>query len=269
MNTFAFLGAGNLAQSLIQASIQQGTPSQAIWATRRSPDALQALSVRFPGVQCTRDNRAAIQACDTLVLAAKPQMMAALCAEIAPELAPHQLIISVAAGLSLDRLEAWLGADQPIVRAMPNTPSSLGLGAAGLIANAACLPAHRATAQTLFTAAGICSWLDHEDHMHAITALSGSGPAYFFLFMEAMRDSAIAQGLEPAMATEFAIQTAQGAAALAASSPDTLQVLRQKVTSPGGTTERAIATFEAGNLRQLIQNAMEACQARSIELAKL
>lgn len=265
MSNICFIGAGNMAQSIIGGLINSGTPKTSIWATARSSqkqNALQAL-----GVNVTGDNLEAVEACSIIVLAVKPHMLFGVCEQIAPFIA-GKLVISVAAGVTCESLEQWLSASTAIVRCMPNTPSLIGQGAAGLFANQHVSAAQKAAANTILACTGQVHWVNDEALMHTVTAVSGSGPAYFFLFLEAMVDAAVAQGMEKSTARALAIQTAKGAAMLAEQSDDDLKTLRQKVTSPGGTTEQAILSYEASQLRQTVTTAMQACAARSQTMAK-
>lgn len=205
---------------------------------------------------------------DVIVLAVKPQVMEQLCGTLKPIIPANGcVIISIAAGIPISKFETWLGEQQAIVRCMPNTPALVSEGATGLYANANTSATQAILAETILSAVGICSWLDSEEAINAVTALSGSGPAYYFLMMEAMEQAAVKMGLAPEMARSFTIQTALGAAKLAAASDVAPDELRRRVTSPGGTTEAAIKTFEKEGFRELVELALTAAQKRSIELA--
>ncbi len=266
MSNICFIGAGNMAQSIIAGLLKAGTPAATLWATARSEEKRHALRSQF-GVNVSADNIAAIATCRIVVLAVKPQMMSGVCEQIAP-FANGKLIISVAAGITCATLEKWLGTKSAIIRCMPNTPSQIGQGAAGLFANKQVSTLQKQAGEAILSAAGMTCWIENEDHMHTVTALSGSGPAYFFLFLEAMTNAAIAQGLDAKTAQKLAIQTAKGAALLAEQSSDSLETLRKKVTSPGGTTEQAILSFEHSKLRATVANAMDACARRSQQMAE-
>lgn len=266
MSNICFIGAGNMAQAIMGGLIKSGTPRSAIWATARSDANRKQLEADFR-VNVTEDNVAAVEACRIVVLAVKPQMMFGVCEKIAPY-TKGKLIISVAAGITCNALSKWLGENTAIIRCMPNTPSLIGQGASGLYANNHVNTLQRQAAQAILEATGKTLWVENEDLMHAVTATSGSGPAYFFLFLEAMTDAATAQGLDPATAKELAIQTAIGAAELAKQSSDDLATLRKKVTSPGGTTEQAILSFEQNQLRDSVKQAMDACANRSKTMAE-
>lgn len=266
MSNIGFIGAGNMAQSIIGGLISAGTPKGNLWATARSEDKRQHLHAHFD-VNVTDNNITAVEACRILVLAVKPQMMFGVCEQIAPYI-HDKLIISVAAGIGCDSLSKWLGPTAAIIRCMPNTPSLIRQGAAGLFANSNVSMLQKQVAESILKAAGTVHWVDDEALIHAVTAVSGSGPAYFFMFLEAMTNAAIEQGLDPNTAKALAIQTAKGAALLAEQSPDSLETLRKKVTSLGGTTEQAIISFEQNGLRKTVAAAMDACAKRSQQMAK-
>lgn len=266
MSNICFIGAGNMAQSIIGGLIRSGSSKESIWATARSEEKRASLSTHF-GVNTTDNNVAAVEACRIIILAVKPQMMFGVCEEIAPYI-QGKLIISVAAGITCTSLEKWLGSKAAIIRCMPNTPSLISQGACGLYANANTNTLQKQAAQAILEATGKAVWVDNEDLMHTITAVSGSGPAYFFLFIEAMAQAAVEQGLDHDTARALAIQTAKGASLLAEQSDDNLETLRKKVTSPGGTTEQAILSFEHSGLRSTVNKAMAACAERSKTMAE-
>lgn len=265
MSNICFIGAGNMAQSIIGGLISSGTPKTNIWATARSEAKQKTL--RAIGVNVTSNNLKAIEACRIIILAVKPQMLFGVCEQIAPFIG-DKLIISVAAGVTCESLERWLGANTAIVRCMPNTPSLISQGASGLFANSRVSSLQKQATSAILTTVGKVHWVEDEALMHTVTAVSGSGPAYFFLFLEAMIDAATKQGLDATTARSLAIQTAKGAALLAEQSEENLKLLRQKVTSPGGTTEQAIIAFESAGLRESVSKAMHACAERSKTMAK-
>lgn len=265
MALISFIGAGNMARAIAQGLINTGTPPEQLMLSGPRAEHLSGLASQL-GVATSTDNRAAVTAADTVVLCVKPQVMAAVCQDLASSLKPTSLVISVAAGIRLDSLAQWLGGHKAIARAMPNTPAQIGLGATGVYANALS-DAQRQRVATLLAATGLVQWVDDEGQLDSVTALSGSGPAYFFLFMEAMIEAAQAQGLSRESAQALCIQTALGAASLAAQTGVAPAELRRRVTSPKGTTEQAILQFEAGGLKDLVRTAMDACQARARSLA--
>lgn len=262
----AFIGAGNMATSLIMGLLNKGAMPSNIAACDIDQAKLSQLHDDC-GIS-TGSIEEIVKEADVVVLAVKPQGMEQVCRTLRA-LLPESgcVIISIAAGIPLQKFETWLGAEEAIVRCMPNTPALVSEGATGLFANANTSSAQAALAETILSAVGICSWLESEDAINAVTALSGSGPAYYFLMMEAMEQAAVKMGLDPEMARSFTIQTALGAAKLAASSDVAPDELRRRVTSPGGTTEAAIKTFESEGFRELVERAINAAQKRSIELA--
>ncbi|KGE04202.1 pyrroline-5-carboxylate reductase [Pseudohaliea rubra] len=263
----AFIGAGNMAASIIGGLVAEGHPASTISASDPSPESLARLREVAP-VATGSDNREAVTGADVVILAVKPQVMARVCIDIAPALAGGGAVaLSIAAGIPVASLERWLGPGVPVIRCMPNTPALLGAGASGLYATAAVSAAQRAHAGTILSAVGLVRWVDSEDDLHAVTAVSGSGPAYFFLFMEAMAAEGQRLGLDAETATALTAQTCLGAARMAAESGIGLAELRRRVCSPGGTTERAIASFQSDELEATVARAMTACLARSKEMA--
>lgn len=262
-----FIGAGNMAASIIGGLISRGQPPATVYASDLDTEKLAALAAST-GLQAA-SNAEIAQRADVIVLAVKPQVMATVCQELAAHLGERRpLLISIAAGVNLRALESWFGSDACLVRCMPNTPALVGSGASGLFANARVSDEQREIANALLSAVGLALWVDTEAQIDSVTALSGSGPAYFFLLLEAMQDSAVKLGLSPEVAKALSYQTALGAAQLAQASSETTQQLRRNVTSPNGTTERAISAFEDGDLRGLVDSALKAAHARSIELAE-
>ncbi len=262
-----FIGAGNMASSIIGGLVNKGYPAQRITATDPYQPSLDKLSEQL-AIQTSSDNGAAARSAEVIVLAVKPQVMEQVCAELKDHLAHQPLIISIAAGIDIFSLDSWLGNDLAIVRCMPNTPSLVQTGASGLYANARTSEPQKATAHAIMEAVGIVQWTATEALIDSVIAVSGSGPAYFFLFMEAMIEAGIAQGLSRENATELTLQTALGAARLAQDSDVDVVELRRRVSSPNGTTERAIASFEQDDLRQIVARAMQVCADRSREMAK-
>ncbi|MBT8767881.1 pyrroline-5-carboxylate reductase [Metapseudomonas boanensis] len=262
----AFIGAGNMAASLIGGLRAQGVAADDIRAS--DPGAEQRAKIAAEhGIQMFENNAEAVLGADVVVLATKPQVMKSVCQALAPSLREGQLVVSIAAGITCASLAAWLGA-RPIVRCMPNTPALLREGVSGLFANAEVTAAQRQQAEQLLSAVGIALWLDEEKLIDAVTAVSGSGPAYFFLLMEAMTAAGEKLGLPRATAEQLTLQTALGAARMAVASDVDAAELRRRVTSPNGTTEAAIKTFQAGGLEALVQQALTAADRRSAELAE-
>jgi pyrroline-5-carboxylate reductase len=220
------------------------------------------------GVTCADHAAAAAEGADVWVLAVKPQVMREVCASLVPlAQAARPLVVSIAAGITTAQLDRWLGGGMPVVRAMPNTPALLGAGITGLYANARTADAQRTQADALLDAVGPTVWIDDEAQMDAVTAVSGSGPAYVFLLAEAMQAAGVAQGLSPDAARALVRQTLLGAATMLVKQDEPADVLRTRVTSPGGTTQAAIETFEAGGFRELVDRAIRAATERGRQLS--
>ncbi|MGM0632000.1 MAG: pyrroline-5-carboxylate reductase [Pseudomonadota bacterium] len=265
----AFIGAGNMADSLIRGLLARGVAPGNILACDPDTDKLHALRDECGIVPC--EMAEAAEQADVIVLAVKPQVMAGVCRQLAASLpaadASDAVFVSIAAGIPLSALEQWLGSQRAIVRTMPNTPSLVGEGATALIANDTTGQVQRELATQLMQAVGITAWVVQEDDIDIITALSGSGPAYCFLMMEAMTAAATDMGLDEETARRFAIQTALGAGRLAASGDTPPDELRRRVTSPGGTTEQALRSFSDDHFASVVKRAMQAARQRSAELA--
>jgi pyrroline-5-carboxylate reductase len=262
----AFIGAGNMASAIIGGLVKQGFDPARIIASDPNAESLARLA-RATGVTTAIDNAVALEEADVVVLAVKPQVMKQVLTN-ASELMNKKkpLLISIAAGIRSNSLTRWAGA-LPVVRCMPNTPALVGLGMTVLSANASVTPEQRQRAESILAAVGQTRWTDDETLLDAVTAVSGSGPAYFFLVMEAMQAAAESLGLSPEAARQLVVQTARGAAELAAHSDESTAQLRINVTSPGGTTERALAVLESAGLREHFQAALTAACDRSRELA--
>ena len=258
-----------MASSLIRGLVNKGVAGSNILAADLDQDKLTALAGECGVIPASLEQ--VKEQADVIVLAVKPQGMQAVCESLAsaPDKTDSQpLFVSVAAGVSLASLQQWLGGSPAVVRCMPNTPALVGKGATALFANAQVSEQQRAIAASLLDAVGISVWLSAETDLDTVTAVSGSGPAYFFLFMEAMLDAAEEMGLSEEVAKLLVLQTAAGAAELAGQSEDNIAELRRKVTSPGGTTEQAILQFESGGLRELVSKALTAARDKSIDLSR-
>jgi len=266
-NHLTVLGGGNMGRALIGGMLRRGTRPEHITVGESVEAARDALSADF-GVQCTADNAAAVERASIVVVAVKPQVAGAVLAPLQPFLQRSRpVVISIAAGIRLAALETWCGADVPVVRAMPNRPALVGAGATGLFAPASVSSAQREVAERVMQAVGEVIWVTAEDDLDVVTALSGSGPAYFFLLAELLTQGAIDLGLEPAAARRLAIATLHGAGQLAHAGDGDLARMRAEVTSKGGTTEAAVKAFEAADLRGIVARALEAATRRSRELA--
>lgn len=261
-----FIGGGNMAQALISGLLGRGTDAQNITVSDPSADIRAQLAEKgLPSVDPVNDTegaKKAVQAADVVILAVKPQVMKAVVAAFA-EVLDKQLVISVAAGLSTESLSTMLQGYPTIVRAMPNTPAMIQMGATGLYAGVDITEEQRQLAYEVMAASGLAMWVETEEQMHAVTAVSGSAPAYFFYFIESLIDGAMALGLDRKQASALAMQTAMGAAQMSISSEDTPAELRRKVTSPNGTTQAAVESMQASQVGEHIQQAMKACYERS------
>ncbi|MFD0739338.1 pyrroline-5-carboxylate reductase [Lysobacter koreensis] len=265
--TIAFIGGGNMARSLIGGLVARGHAAASIRVAEPVPELRDALAADF-GVQVFDNAGDAADGAALWLLAVKPQVMRAVCAELTTiAQAQHPVAVSIAAGITATQLQRWLGGPLPIVRAMPNTPALLGAGITGLYANAETDRSQRERASQLLDAVGPTVWLDNEMQMDAVTAVSGSGPAYLFLLAEAMQAAGVAQGLPPEAARTLVQQTLLGAATMLTQLPEPAGVLRARVTSPGGTTQAAIETFEAGGFRSLVDRAIAAATERGRQLS--
>jgi pyrroline-5-carboxylate reductase len=263
----AFIGGGNMAAALIGGLIKRGLPATRVVVADTSKDQLQRLVQGF-GIHAAADNAAAVEGAEVVVLAVKPQQMRAVAQGLAPHVAKSQpLVISIAAGIPHAALARWFGPRIPVIRTMPNRPALNGFGATGLYAPALVGAASRALAETIMAAVSATVWVEHESQMDTVTALSGSGPAYFFLFMEALEAAAHERGLPSDVAHQLTLETAFGAAQMARHSVESLATLREQVTSKGGTTAAALAVLDAAGLRAIVAHAVAAADRRSCELA--
>ncbi|ROR98930.1 pyrroline-5-carboxylate reductase [Sinobacterium caligoides] len=266
--TIAFIGAGNMASALFGGLINQGFDADKIWAADPYPASLEQAAAL--GVNTTSDNHTAIAQADIVVLAVKPQVLKDVVTPLQESFATRKpLIISIVAGIEMTSLERWLGNQQAIVRCMPNTPALVRRGATGLFANPHVSEKQRRQTTEILDAVGISLWLSTESQIDAVTAISGSGPAYFFLLIEAMTEAGSKLGLDRQTAAQLTLQTALGAAEMAVSSDVDAAELRRRVTSPAGTTEAALNSFERDNFRTVVETAVKAAKQRSGELAEL
>ena len=263
----AFIGGGNMAKSLIGGLIDKGFSSSCISVSDPVEKNLDQLNRKF-GIATTSDNSIAAKDVDLIVLCVKPQILESVCRELQASLNQTPPAISIAAGIPLSLLMDWLGEDTPIIRCMPNTPALVQSGAAGMFANQKVDKKLRNLAEEIFDAVGLCCWLEKEEDIDLVTAVSGSGPAYFFLFMEAMEKVAIDLGLDQEISRKLIIQTVLGAAKMAAESDMNPSELRSCVTSPGGTTEKAVNAFLEGDIMGLFNKAMNKALERATEMAE-
>ncbi len=263
-----FIGGGNMASSLMSGLIASGHSAQHLWVSDINPDTLKALAENL-NVNTSANNNEIINAVDVVVLAVKPQVLSSVAKSVASLIQKKKsLVVSIAAGIDQNSLSQWLGADTPIVRCMPNTPALVLTGATALHANTQVTPEQHDLAENIMRSVGIALWVKDESELDAVTAVSGSGPAYYFLLMEAMEKAALELGLNEVTARLLVQQTALGAAKIALESSESPEELRKRVTSPGGTTQRAIETFEQGGFSELVLKALHAARDRSIEMSK-
>ena len=265
--SIAFIGAGNMAGSIIGGMLAAGVSADRFSASDPATGNLDALRERGL-TNLGSDNKTAVTNADVVVLAVKPQVLAEVCADIAPVVNADKLVISIAAGVEGEAIDRWLGGYAAIVRCMPNTPALVGEGASALCPIGDVSDQHRSWAEEILGAVGVVRWVGREHDLHAVTAVSGSGPAYFFQFMEAMIAEAERMGLDAETARTLCAQTCIGAGHMVAAGDVDAGELRRRVCSPGGTTERAVAAFSAGDLAGLVSTAMEDCFKRSEELAE-
>ena len=264
----AFIGSGNMATSLIGGLVARGIAPDTIRTSDRVAEQRDAVGNRF-GVRTSSDNALAAGGAGVVVLAVKPQQMEEATRSVAGACARHSpLVISIAAGVRVRDIQEWLGADAAIVRTMPNTPALVGEGATALYANEHVSEEGRGRAEAILAAVGSTVWVGDEALLDAVTALSGSGPAYFFLLMELMERNGITLGLDRETARALTLQTALGAARVAQESGEAPQILRERVTSAGGTTERALKRLAEGGIDDLFAAALRAARDRSVELGQ-
>lgn len=263
----AFIGGGNMATALIAGLVKNLGAGAQVHVVDPNADAREKLAAQY-GASTASSIDAAVGACDVIVLAVKPQQMREVAAMLAPQLAGGPLVLSIAAGIRSVDLSRWLGGYGAIVRTMPNTPALIGMGITGMVATSGVTGAQRAAADSVMRAVGETVWLDDEALIDPVTAVSGSGPAYVFYFLEAMQAAAVEMGLSAEQGKALALATFAGAAELAAQSDELLEVLRQRVTSKGGTTHAAITSMEAAGVKPAIMAAMRAAAARGRELGE-
>ncbi len=264
-----FIGAGNMARSLAGGLLKNGWHKEQL--TLSDPDSNQRKGVETVlGLAVYANNNEVAVKADILVLAVKPQFLKTAATEIAAVVQKKRpLVISVAAGVRLEDLQRWLGGGLAIVRVMPNTAALIGSGASGMYANPLVDEAMRNQAESILRAVGVAVWLADESQLDVVTALSGSGPAYFFLVMETLERAAIDHGLDPETARLLTLETAFGAAKMALEGAEEPSQLRARVTSPGGTTEQAVKVLEDGGIRRLFNQAVHAAIVRARELADM
>ena len=272
MNKIAFIGAGNMNRAVIVGLINNGVEASSITVSNPSAPKREALAEQY-NINQTASNIDAARDANIVVLGVKPHLIEEVCRNLAEQLdIEHKCFISVAAGTTMAQIQTALGGDEhnqkSVIRAMPNTPSQLGLGVSGAFASSAVTDEQRVAADRLMKATGIVKWLEEESDIDNIIAVSGSGPAYFFLFMEAMAAEAERLGFSADEARALVQQTALGAANMVVENDITISELRENVTSKGGTTQAALKTFTDGGLPELVSSAMQSAIARAKEMAQ-
>ena len=264
-----FIGGGNMARSLIGGLVATGISNKNISVSEPKADLREKLTKDF-GVNALEENASAVVGANVIVLAVKPQILQEVVTPLGSLVAEARpLLISVAAGVTCSSIERWIGGDPALIRVMPNTPALIGAGISALYANSNVGVDQRALAEKIVTAVGKTVWIEEESLMDAVTAVSGSGPAYFFYVMQAIHDAAVREGLDTETARVLSLETALGAARLALASTEDPGKLQEQVTSPGGTTEAAIKILDDSGVRDTLQQAVSAARARGGELAKL
>ena len=256
-----------MATSIVGGLLAKGFAADNICVSEPQAPNRSRLQQDF-SINVVADNVEAVVEADVVVLAVKPQVLKSVCDELKNHIPPQAMIISIAAGTTIQSLQAWLSDQLAIVRCMPNTPALVQIGATGAFPNDAVTDEQRETAESILSAVGIVEWLDNEAQINSVTAISGSAPAYFFLLLESMVEAAKQQGLPESVARNLAVQTCIGSGTLAKVDSAPLNELRRRVTSPGGTTEKAVESLQSVEFEKIIKDAMDACAQRSIELAK-
>lgn len=265
-HTLSFIGGGNIARSLVGGLIARGMRPEQIVVADPAATQLDALKAQY-GVRVARDNADAARSADVLVFAVKPQELRSVVGDLTSILSSRRpLLISVAAGIRASDIQRWSG-DVPVVRCMPNRPALQGCGITGLYATADVPDQGRKLAEEILSAVGATVWLERESHMDTVTAVSGSGPAYFFLLIEMLEQAGLSSGLSPEISRKLALETAYGSGLMAREASESAATLRQQVTSKGGTTEAALNHLEAHDVRAIFAAAIASAARRSAELA--
>ena len=261
------IGGGNMATAIIAGLLRQGHRPARLHIAEPRPEQRARLAALHPSLVVTADNAAVAGQAEVLLIAVKPQVLEAVVTNLGSR-PPGQLVVSVAAGVTLQRLGGWLGTATPVIRAMPNQPALVGAGMSALVAGPGVSRQQREQAIYVLSAVGEARWVDDESLIDAVTAVSGSGPAYFYLLMEILEDCAVELGLPADLARRLVVQTAYGAGLSARDTGTPPPDLRASVTSPGGTTAAAIAALEQAGLRDMVRNALRAAHQRSLELGR-
>ena len=262
-----FIGAGNMAYALIKGLLSDGFEAKNINVSDANPELLEKRSSEL-GVTAQPDNASLLNNSDIVVFAVKPQVLSVVCHELKNKASTNQLFVSIVAGIKSKDINRWLGGDFALVRTMPNTPALFQSGVTGLYANELVNDLQKKSVNLLLSAVGECFWVNEENLLDAITAISGSGPAYFFLMMQSMKQAAMALGLDEDTADALSIKTSLGASIMATNSGKDSRTLRAEVTSPNGTTQSAIETFQDQNFEGIVAAATRAAYDRARELSQ-
>ena len=262
-----FIGAGNMAYALIKGLLSDGFEAKNINVSDANPELLEKRSSEL-GVTAQPDNVSLLTNSDIVVFAVKPQVLSVVCHELKNKASTDQLFVSIVAGIKSKDINRWLGGDFALVRTMPNTPALFQSGVTGLYANGLVNDLQKKSVNLLLSAVGECFWVNEENLLDAITAISGSGPAYFFLMMQSMKQAAMALGLDEETADALSIKTSLGASIMATNSGKDSRTLRAEVTSPNGTTQSAIETFQDQNFEGIVAAATRAAYDRARELSQ-
>jgi len=265
-----FIGGGNMARAIAGGLLRGGMRATDVMIAEPVAETRERLRQEFYGVMLSGENDRIAREADILLFAVKPQILRSVCRELAGEVQKKKpLIVSIAAGPRIADIESWLGGDLCIVRVMPNQPALVDQGVSALIANARADERQRDQAARIMSAVGRVVWVDDEDLIDAVTAVSGTGPAYFYLLIDMLIDAAVEFGMDSETARTLAVETARGASSLAAAEPETMKTLIGRVSSPGGTTMAAFEKLEADDVRAIFATAIRAARDRAVELAAL
>ncbi len=263
-----FIGCGNMASALIKGLLSQGIPANNIIASAKTTSKLTSIQ-NEKGILVTTKNQEVCEFSEIIVLCAKPYVIPEICTELCQQDLSRKLIVSVAAGVTISRINSLLGRDLAVVRAMPNTPATISEAATGLYANSATSEPQKNQSSLLFRSIGHIEWVAEESLINVVTAIAGSAPAYIFLFIQSMVDQAVESGLDPIVAKNLAVQAVLGASKLAKmENSKSLSKLQEEVTSPGGTTEAAIKSFQQNNFTDIIKCAVSKAANRAKELGE-
>ncbi len=265
----AFIGGGNMAKAIAGGLLRGGMHATNISISEPKSEQCDLLRKELYGVYVTTENQKVTKEAEIVLFAVKPQILKSVCEELKESIQKTRpLIISIAAGPNINDIDQWLGKNMSIVRVMPNQPAMIDQGISAMFANNLTKPQHRVLAEQIMSAVGKAIWLNDENHMDAVTAISGTGPAYFYLLIEIMIEAAINNGIDPEVARTLAVETARGASALSAATEEDMKAMIEKVSSPGGTTMAALEYLESKDAKKIFSKAIDMAKKRARELAK-